>query len=124
MELRPEVQQEKCPRRAGHVGKRGEQPLALRIDPVGVVEIDHERSGGAAGAEQASEQACDRTLLLDGISRGLARRSLGHVEEVVREWQRVDERGVKRDEEFRNLRACQLRILVLIDAEGAQQQVA
>src|SRR2546425_157176 len=71
VELRPEVQQEKCPRRAGHVGKRGEQPLALRIDPVGIVEIDHERSGGAAGAEQASEQACDRTLLLDGISRGL-----------------------------------------------------
>src|SRR2546422_2799335 len=39
---RPEVQQEKCPRRAGHVGELGEQSLALRIDPVGVVEMRSE----------------------------------------------------------------------------------
>src|SRR5206468_8856266 len=85
LELRPEVQQEKCPRRAGHVGELGEQSLALRIDPVGVVEMNHERTGGAAGAEQPSEQACDQSLLLDGVSRRLGGRWIGHGEEVVRD---------------------------------------
>src|SRR3989442_5871927 len=68
LELRPEVQQEKCPRRAGHVGELGEQSLALRIDPVGVVEMNHERTGGAAGPEHPPEQSSTQSLLLDRVS--------------------------------------------------------
>src|SRR5207249_1536421 len=72
----------------------------------------------------ASEQACDRTLRREGISRRLCRRWIRHGEEVVGERQRVDERGVERDETFRDPLTCQVRLRVLIHAEGATQELA
>src|SRR5207245_11159023 len=60
----------------------------------------------------------------DLVSHRLGGRWIGRGEEVVREGERVDERGVKGDEAFGNLFARRLRVLVPIQAEGAQQHLA
>src|SRR5262249_17841501 len=116
-------QQEEHARRAGHVRDLGQQPLALRIDPVRIVEMDQYRPGAAEGPEQTAEEAGNQTLVLDGVGNRRRPGWIAHTEEVVREWYRLLERAVESDQAFRNRLARQSRIRGLIHVEGAAQQI-